>query len=53
MRQTHEKSDNASFIPPTLEITNEELRNIPDPIMKMLAEDYVRRGFWKIVACDV
>lgn len=37
------------FIPPPLELTREELQHIPDPIVRMLAEDYVRRGFWKIV----
>nr|WP_319539741.1 hypothetical protein [uncultured Methanospirillum sp.] len=53
MSQAIENISINSFIPPPLEITAEELRNIPDPIVKMIAEDYVRRGFWKIVACDV
>lgn len=37
------------YIPPRAEITQEELNHIRDPIKKVLAQDYIRRGYWTVI----
>lgn len=32
-----------------MEITKEEFENIPDPIGKLLVQDYIRRGYWTVI----
>lgn len=40
------------YIPPRAEITQEELNHIKDPIKKVLAQDYIRRGYWKLIPAN-
>lgn len=37
------------YIPPRMEITQDEFNHIKDPIGKMLVQDYIRRGYWTVI----
>ena len=36
------------YKPAPREVTTEELEHLPSPIHRAIAEDYIKKGYWKL-----